>query len=129
MTKIVKLLIHAIVSSVSREEKLLGFFSTDKEREEATIFYKKINGFCNFINSFEKYDIALEFIPLNREIYVLWKMGKSDEGENVVSSIVEIFPTYSLADDFLLTITKFIEDEYVIDKFTIDQKLWTEGFG
>ncbi|MFR5875700.1 MAG: hypothetical protein ACLUFN_04350 [Eubacterium sp.] len=107
--------------SCNNDIKILGFFYK-KNIVDVISFYMTLSGFSDARGQF---DYSKEICTDVDYVYLLQIWDKSDEDYSIVE---KIYTNEKSAKDFLYNYKLENTNEYQIEKYSIGEKYWIEGF-
>lgn len=115
-------------SKIIHSSFFLGVFSSAKKVEEAIDFYSAVKGFSDDPNCF-----IINPIRLNSRLSTVYQIGISYIADSEEDDVDEILGYYETEDEAKAAVknSPFYRDfkkHFVIDRYTVDEMEWREGF-
>lgn len=108
-------------TSCNNDIKILGFFYKE-DIEHIMSFYSTLLGFSNDNG---KFDYSKEVYTDKDYVYLLQIWDESDENYSIIE---KIYTDEKKAQEFLYSYRLENTNKYQIEKYSIGEKYWSEGF-
>jgi hypothetical protein len=126
-----------LIQNDRNEEKKLGYFTNLSSINKGIEFYRTLPGFKDFPDEFyiEKFKVEgrIKENIIYEAIYYIHDDEFSVEFDKVVGLFCNQLDAKTSIDDFevmnqLFLCSKNLVKEKIVNKYQLDQRLWTEGF-